>query len=396
MPVSLRLLSAIFFTLDVLCWLGLDGLLRRGAPAGLRWWRAGLAAFMVLQIAILFIIPGSIILHVQAPSFLHVGRIPGSLFFLWHFLMLPATSLLLLGLSAARAIRHLLGRPPGMDGGSSDPGRRRFLGMALAGPAATAALTGAALYQLSRFRVRPMLLEVTGLPPALDGLRIAHVSDLHVGRLTHGDILDDLVDQTNALKADLVLVTGDLIDHHLTDLPTALDVVGRLEGKYGVFVCEGNHDLFESGDRFRAACLLAPGTATYLFQDEKTIRIADQPVQILGLNWCGPDEEWIRNEVRDIARRRNPDAFPILLAHHPHAFDTAEAEGFPLVLSGHTHGGQLMLTDTLGWGPLIFRYWSGIYRKGRSRLVVSNGVGNWFPLRVGAEAEIIHLTLRAV
>ena len=81
------------------------------------------------------------------------------------------------------------------------------------------------------------------------------------------------------------------------------------------------------------------------------------------------------------------------MAHHPHAFDPAAAAGLPLVLSGHTHGGQLNLSDRVGFGPLFYRYWSGRYAKPGSRLVVSNGVGNWFPLRVRAPAEIIHLTL---
>ena len=87
-------------------------------------------------------------------------------------------------------------------------------------------------------------------------------------------------------------------------------------------------------------------------------------------------------------------AFPILLAHHPHAFEPAAEAGIPLTLSGHTHGGQLILTKTVGFGPLMYRYWSGEYAKGDSRLVVSNGVGNWFPIRTNAPAEIVHITLR--
>jgi predicted MPP superfamily phosphohydrolase len=65
----------------------------------------------------------------------------------------------------------------------------------------------------------------------------------------------------------------------------------------------------------------------------------------------------------------------------------------PLVLSGHTHGGQIMLNKTIGLGPLRFRYWSGLYEKPNSKLIVSNGVGNWFPLRVNAPAEILKITL---
>jgi predicted MPP superfamily phosphohydrolase len=97
--------------------------------------------------------------------------------------------------------------------------------------------------------------------------------------------------------------------------------------------------------------------------------------------------------VRQLLNQRQPESFPILLAHHPHAFDAAAAASVPLTLSGHTHGGQLMLNEQCGFGPALFRYWSGLYSKGASKLIVSNGVGNWFPLRVRAPAELLHLTL---
>ena len=90
-----------------------------------------------------------------------------------------------------------------------------------------------------------------------------------------------------------------------------------------------------------------------------------------------------------------PGAFPILLAHHPYAFDIAVAANLPLTLSGHTHGGYMMLKRQLGIRPMVFRYWSGLYPRGQSQLVVANGVGNSFPLRINAPAEIIHLTLRS-
>jgi predicted MPP superfamily phosphohydrolase len=96
-----------------------------------------------------------------------------------------------------------------------------------------------------------------------------------------------------------------------------------------------------------------------------------------------------------VQKESHPGAFPILLAHHPHVFDTAAEMGFPLTLAGHTHGGQLMFDRRHGGGPFFFRYWSGLYKKGRSQMVVSNGIGNWFPLRINAPAEIIHITLRS-
>jgi len=132
------------------------------------------------------------------------------------------------------------------------------------------------------------------------------------------------------------------------------------------------------------------------------LKLRDVRVQILGLPW-GHDKHYsiravqhgdaaIEASVRELLPQRDPGAFGILLAHHPHAFDYAA--DVPLTLAGHTHGGQLMLTENMGFGPALFRYWSGIYRNQDRALVVSNGVGNWFPLRTRAPAEIVHLTLR--
>jgi predicted MPP superfamily phosphohydrolase len=126
------------------------------------------------------------------------------------------------------------------------------------------------------------------------------------------------------------------------------------------------------------------------------LEVRGAPLQLLGLSWTRARENRdtaIASSVRRLLARRQPEAFSILLAHHPHAFDAAAAESVPLVLSGHTHGGQLMLNKQFGFGPALFRYWSGLYRKGASQLIVSNGVGNWFPLRVRAPAEIVHITL---
>jgi len=143
-----------------------------------------------------------------------------------------------------------------------------------------------------------------------------------------------------------------------------------------------------------------------LVNESLLVPVRGRPVQLLGLRWGTGAARGTRagergDEAIDASMqallpqvRRDEDAFPILLAHHPHAFDPAADAGIPLTLSGHTHGGQLMLSRHVGFGPWMYRYWSGAYRKGNSALVVSNGVGNWFPLRIGAPAEIIHLTLR--
>jgi predicted MPP superfamily phosphohydrolase len=206
----------------------------------------------------------------------------------------------------------------------------------------------------------------------------------------------------NDLRSELVLVTGDLINGALHELPEGIDAVRRLDARSGVYMIEGNHDLFQGREAFESR-VKASGIPLLVNETEQ-LTVRGHPVQLLGLRWGGPrfrrrsgyDDATIAASFAELIAVRDPEAFPILLAHHPHAFDPAAAAQIPLTLSGHTHGGQLMLNAETGFGPLMFRYWSGHYAQGDSHLIVSNGVGNWFPLRTRAPAEIIHLTLRHV
>lgn len=324
-----------------------------------------------------------------------------ALLLIWALIFLPFLALPMMGgvslLDAGRAItRRTTGAKPVVpEVPSETPGmsRRQMLRTtALALPVlGTLGTTAISIPQKTRFRVRPIALRVPGLPAALDGLTITHISDTHVGKFTRGHVLDGLAEAVNRLKSDLVLLTGDLIDHSIDDLPEALDMIERFNPGRGLFNIEGNHDLFDGAEAF------ARGHADRgipLLRDQLArLRVRGQPVEILGMRWSRR-EEVMRSQVAALAEISDPDAFPILLGHHPHAFDAAADHGIPLTLAGHTHGGQLMLTRDIGAGPMMFRYWSGIYQKGASSLVVSNGAGNWFPLRTAAPAEILHLTLR--
>ena len=273
--------------------------------------------------------------------------------------------------------------------------RRDLIGAAAVAlpPLLMAGTTVAAMSQLSDLRVRRFELKFPGLRPALDGMTIAHVSDLHVGKFTRKRDLRQVVDVTNSLKCDFVAVTGDLIDLSLADLPRALTAIRKLDPRNGLFICEGNHDLIENRGEFERR-MLASGLA-FLLESEKTTELRGEKIQFLGTRWSHSDEE-LADSMSRVKPLIKDDVFPILLAHHPHAFDPAIRAGIPLTLSGHTHGGQIMLNEKLGFGPAMFRYWSGLYQKGDSSMVVSNGAGNWFPLRINAPAEIVHLTLRSL
>jgi predicted MPP superfamily phosphohydrolase len=328
-----------------------------------------------------------------------------SALFIWHFIGLGVFSAVSLGLipvlvfhKIVKANRQGLRRPAlaaieDRHGWS----RREFLGFAaaLTPPLFTLSLSGVALSQLNRFRVRRFVLSIPSLPVDLDGVTIAQVSDMHVGRFTSGQVLEEMVRTVNELRADLVLLTGDLINDALTDLDRGLELAGRMEARFGLYLIEGNHDLIEDGEKFERR--VKASSIPFLLDEAAIVTVRGAPIQLLGLSWTRAHEnrdQAIAQSVNKLLEQRQENIFPILLAHHPHAFDAAAEAGMPLTLSGHTHGGQLMLNEQRGFGPAMFRYWSGLYTRGESKLIVSNGVGNWFPLRINAPAELVHITLR--
>lgn len=325
-----------------------------------------------------------------------------ALVLLWGLLFLPLVALpSLVGSSLWTSLVNLkrfmvrpgLPSPSPVENAQQEAGmtRRQILGsLAIACPLlATYGTSLFTLRQIQEFRIRRITVPLAGLPAGLEGMTIAHLTDTHVGKFTHGPLLQKLADATTGLKADLILFTGDLIDNSIVDLPPALEMLRKIHGP-GFFMIEGNHDLIDDGYAFRREVQAAG--LPLLLDESASIQIRGVPVQILGIKW-DRQEERMNLRIDHVAKMRRAGAFPILLAHHPHAFDRAAELGIPLTLAGHTHGGQLMVTDHIGAGPVLFRYWSGLYRKAASALVVSNGAGNWFPLRTHSPAEIIHLTL---
>jgi predicted MPP superfamily phosphohydrolase len=417
MPSPFAILLAAIVTADLLWWGYADRAARqlRNALA----WRVLVGAFMGGQIAlVVWTFAGRIL--TESP----IGR-PHQLLsaagYLWHLLLLPASWVLVAaaGMSfrtwrwgrrlaaLSRRCRRATSVVPGLTPVSTaatvpavpigkTATRRQFLGALTTLTPALVTSVGAAYSrtQLSEFRIRPMSVDMPSLPPELDGLRIALVSDLHVGTFTNAHTVKRIVEETSRLDADLILFPGDLINNALADLSDGVDAVCNMQSRHGTYLCVGNHDLIEDGDEFvRRTRSRVP----LLVNDSHVVPIRGQQVQLLGLPW-NRDDESIAKSVRKLAGQIVPGAVPILLAHHPHAFDAAAAAGIPLTVSGHTHGGQLMFGESIGFGPLMYRYWSGLYCKPEhdgAALVVSNGVGNWFPVRIGAPAEIIDLTLRA-
>jgi uncharacterized protein len=386
-----------------------------------RAWRIAIAAFAILPL--LFALIFLLVPPLGRQS--HLLPIPFmTTIYIWNILVLPAALLWIAGIHLAESrakkranlspspgtpsfaeIARWKGRGEGLSNASEQPTLTRRQALAAAAiavpPLVTMGLASRAMAQMGSFRLRSIDVPISNLPPSLDGLTIAHVSDIHIGKFTRSGVLQQVIETTNQLRADLVIYAGDLIDLSLSDLPAGIDLINKLDSRFGLVMIEGNHDLVQDPDEFERAT--AAANLPVLFDQAKTLNVRGVPIQFLGIRWGKPDDgprrysnnEVIRDSVKQVLTLRDPGAFPILLGHHPHAFDSAIEAQIPLTLSGHTHGGQLMLTEQLGAGPVMFKYWSGLYQRGNSSLVVSNGVGNWFPLRVNAPAEIIHITLRA-
>lgn len=404
-------------------------------------WRAAAVMWFATMVGIFFWLN-----HARSTSDqVAVPNWPLGIAYIWHLLMLMPLALVVLLGELSRAIylaprrRHRADdtHPADAPDNSNETpdhepahpaglSRRDFLkATALTAPPLLALGSGTfGHFQSDHFRTRRIDVPVPGLPRELDGFTIAHLSDVHAGKFVDEALMRRMADTTNNLRPDMTLITGDLIDFSLSDLPKALDAVRRLDAPAGVFMCEGNHDLFQSRERFEQTVRAAD--VGLLINQTENVLVRGREIQLLGLRWgldrpsqyrsvyadlyqadgrsFADNAEWkpwrddagAAVHLQALAPQINPDATRIVLAHHPHAFDAAAQSGAALTLAGHTHGGQLMLTKNLGAGPMMYRYWSGLYRKGNSHLVVSNGAGNWLPLRINAPAEIVHITLRAV
>jgi uncharacterized protein len=324
--------------------------------------------------------------------------------FIWHTLLLPlfvaaillALPVLVISAGVRFFRRKAVSHSAVTDSERSVFDRRQFLAVAAAAtpPVLTVSLSTIAMRQLQQFRVRRFTLPIRDLPTDLHGTTIAQVSDMHVGRFTTGRVLREMVKTVNDLRADLILLTGDLINDALEDLTEGINLVRAMQARFGVYIIEGNHDLIENAGEFERR-MRASGIP-FLLDQSSVISVRGAPVQLLGLSWTRAlhnRDEAIAESVHQLLGQRQDEAFPIFMAHHPHAFDAAAEASMPLTISGHTHGGQLMWNEHSGFGPILFRYWSGLYNRGESKLIVSNGVGNWFPLRINAPAEVVHLTL---
>jgi predicted MPP superfamily phosphohydrolase len=234
---------------------------------------------------------------------------------------------------------------------------------------------------------------IAGLPAALEGFTIAQISDIHVGPTIKGPYLQDIVNAVNRLQPDLVAVTGDLVDGSLAELRPHVAPLAQLSSRFGSFFVTGNHEYY-SGALAWIGELRRLGVQVLLDEHVVLERGGAQLVLagVTDFNARHFEPSHRSDPVAALAGAPADAAVRVLLAHQPRSAASAEAAGFDLQLSGHTHGGQFLP------GNLFVRlqqpYTAGLHRLGRLWVYVSRGTGYWGPpKRLGAPSEITLLRL---
>jgi predicted MPP superfamily phosphohydrolase len=241
-------------------------------------------------------------------------------------------------------------------------------------------------------RLRVLELEVAGLPPELDGLRVAHLSDFHLGVPSAGELaVARAVDWVAERRPDIVCITGDLLSRRRGERRLE-ELLGRLPSDPWVVL--GNHDFALSRDPFSQPVQIARVPGGRLLADESAeVELRGVPVEIAGVDprsWLGKRRSGFRPSTAP---------FRLLLCHFPRVLDRLEEGRWHLVLAGHLHAGQIVLP----YGPrarLLLahpsaRYPNGVFRRGTTTMHVSPGLGTTFvPFRYFARPEATELVLR--
>jgi predicted MPP superfamily phosphohydrolase len=244
--------------------------------------------------------------------------------------------------------------------------------------------------QLLQLAIQRKTLRLRGLPSELDGLTIAHLSDLHMTGKVGREYYDLVVDETNALDADLIAITGDILEKERC-LPWIAPTLGRLRARVGKYFILGNHETrLADVQPLRQALALAG--ITDLGSRTEIVSINGVEILVAGneLPWFGETPMMPRSRLGNVH-------FRLLLSHSPDQLPLAKRQGFELMLAGHNHGGQIRL-PLIGAliAPSLYgcRYAGGLYYEEPTLLHVSRGLGGVHPIRLNCPPELALLVLK--
>jgi len=275
-----------------------------------------------------------------------------------------------------------------------NPARRQTLGRLFASGIALGGTTLGAVgvAQAQGFRVARLDIRLAKLPALFDGFTIVQMSDIHVGPTLGRAFVEEIVSRANAEQADLIAITGDLVDGSVAHLARQTEPLRHLSARYGTLFVTGNHEYYSGADEWIEE--LSRLCIVVLRNDAKLIESGDSSLLVAGVTDYRADRYGDAPDLKRALKDRRADEEVVLLAHQPRAFPEAADHDVGLQLSGHTHGGQfwpwnwvihLIEPVVAGWAQLK-----------RTQIYVNSGTGYWGPpMRVGTQAEITVVTLRS-
>lgn len=241
--------------------------------------------------------------------------------------------------------------------------------------------------------IRTVEVPIAGLPEPLRGFSIVQITDIHVGATIKNGYVSRIVDAVNELEADMIAVTGDLVDGSVGRLAAHTEPLGRLTARYGTFFVTGNHEYY-SGVHGWIAEMRRLGLSV-LLNEHVVLEHFGESVVVAGVTDLGAhhfDPVHRSDPAAALAGAPEDAAVKVLLAHQPRSAFAAADAGFHLQLSGHTHGGQFFPWNLVV--KMFEPFTAGLHRLDDLWLYVSRGTGYWGPpQRFGAPSEITHLTL---
>ena len=218
------------------------------------------------------------------------------------------------------------------------------------------------------------------IPENFNGFKIAQISDIHFGRTTNEKELEKTVRKINEMKPDIVIFTGDLFDDNRLNYKAA-QLIDKYTSAFpqGIYYCRGNHEHIRG---IQAIEIALSQTSIRELLNENVLLLDDiRPLYLAGVDYPMDREQF--TVLQQLYTKKALDNIPegavkVLLAHHPDFLDSAKAYNTELVLSGHTHGGQIGICG-ISLAPPVFKYMRGMYQQGNTRCYVHCGNGSWFP-----------------
>ncbi|HBC45811.1 MAG TPA: hypothetical protein DCZ43_02060 [candidate division Zixibacteria bacterium] len=277
------------------------------------------------------------------------------------------------------------------DGMQFSGGRRRFVKLAAAvfpAAAVSSSLAGVA-DSYAPIQIPTRKIPISFLPTQLEGFKIAHLSDLHLGYYVNLDNLQEAVEKIKTHQPDLALVTGDISDD-LNILPEALKIISTLSPRFGTYASVGNHEYYRGIMEVMKIFKTAP--FPMLINQHININVGGAKVTLGGADdprtLRRDYTQFLENTIEHTLGEAPADSFKLLMCHRPEGFNYSVQKGIDLVLSGHTHGGQVGLGGRSVFEPLFpEKYLWGTYHRGKTTMYTSGGMGHWLPFRLGVPAE---------